>query len=144
MKKLINALARLRDFMYFLFTGVWYFLKCVVGRVSKKTLKENAALITVVVLFFASAKVLRWLDPTAGVFDAGVLQVINLTLVKYAVYTMITWSSFKVLWPDLGHFLKYYFKDNFKLLTPWQKNCTSIFVYCFLLLVVVILSSSVV
>lgn len=144
MKTLLDKLKQIKGFLYMLITGTWYFLQGVIGTVTKKKIKEHSALITVVVLFFVSAKVLRWIDPTAGVFDAGVLQVINLTLVKYAVYTMITWSSFKVLWPDLGHFLKFYFADNFKSLTPWQKNCTSIFVYCFLLLVLVILSSSIV
>ncbi|RZL01295.1 MAG: hypothetical protein EOO89_30175, partial [Pedobacter sp.] len=87
MKTLIEKLNQIKGFLYMLITGTWYFLQGVIGIVTKKKIKEHSALITVVVLFFVSAKVLRWIDPTAGVFDAGVLQVINLTLVKYAVYT---------------------------------------------------------
>jgi len=105
-----------------------------------KTLKEYSALVTVVVLFFLSNTVLRWIDPTAGTYDAGVLQIINLSLVMMAVYQIAVWSIFKTLWPDLGIFMKHYFKETFLQLTPWEKSRLAVSVYGFLLLMLVLLS----
>ena len=110
---------------------------------ASKTLKEWTALVVVVLLFFASNSVLRWIDPTAGTYDAGVLQVINFTLVKFAIYSFVTWSCFKVLWPDLGNFMKNDFQFYFKTLQPWQKISISIFVFCFYFLMLVLLNGPV-
>lgn len=140
MNNLLKKLVQLKQLGLFLFHGAWYFLSAVFGRFPKKTFTECLTVILMVVLFFLSSTVLRWLDPTAGTFDAGVLQTINLTLVKYAVFLLVTWFSFGFIWPDLRHFMIYYFKSTFNQLTPWQKILFSSSIYCFHLLTLVVLS----
>lgn len=88
---------------------------------SKKVVKEFSALIAVYIFFYLSAYVLRWIDPTAGTYDIGVLQIINLSFVLVATFNAAAWSIFRVIWPELGYFMKYRFTNAFKQLTPWEK-----------------------
>ena len=86
-----------------------------------KKLKEYGAIIGNVLLFFAAQYVLRWIDPTAGTYDAGVLQSINLSLVKAAVCFSCGWLAFSAFWPDQKAYLKTLFNHEFKNLNEWQK-----------------------
>jgi|GEM_PF-2294782 len=60
-------------------------------------------------LFCFSSGPLRWLDPTAGTFDAGVLQVPILAAVWWFFAVAVAWAglraSFPTLddWIDAGH-----------------------------------------
>lgn len=58
-----------------------------------------------VVLFFASAPMLRAMDPTAAVFDAGVLQVVLFGAVVFLTCTGLTWISLKLAFPKIYQFL---------------------------------------
>jgi len=90
-----------------------------------KKVKEYSAIIVNLLLFFAAQYVLRWIDPTAGTYDAGVLQSINLSLVKAAVCFTCGWLAFGVFWPDQKTYLKHFFSNEFKSLSPWQKTLVS-------------------
>jgi len=95
-----------------------------------KKVKEYGAIIANLLLFFVAQYVLRWIDPTAGAYDAGVLQSINLSLVKAAVCFTCGWLAFSAFWPDQKNYLKNIFNHEFKSLSPWQK----VLVSCSLLL----------
>lgn len=125
---LLNKLKKLRIFLAICYPKYYLPLQGYCSR-SVKKVKEYSALIIVVVMFFASREIIRWIDPTAGVYDAGVLQVINVTLIQQAFYQLVTWSIVVTLWPAIGNYFKKEFNLDFQKLTPWKKICTSLFVY---------------
>lgn len=100
-----------------------------------KTLKEYAALIAVVILFFIAPYILRMIDPTTASFDPGILHTIFAVLVMYAIYQAITWSITKTLWPAIGDYMKIgFFNNDFKSLKPLQKVLISLGLYFAILL----------
>src|SRR5690606_7712181 len=94
-----------------------------------KKVKEYAALIAMLSLFFISPYLLRALDPTAATFDAGVLQVIIVTLIQFSIFMAVTWSVVNTIWPDLGRYFKIHFSGEFNTLSSWQRVKVSLFVY---------------
>lgn len=138
--RLLDKIKLWKKVLSMLATGFYWLLSACIRSKTYKTIKEYTALIIMVALFFISTTVLRWLDPTAATFDAGVLQVINLTLVKMAVYSIVTWSIFQTIWPDLAIYFKSSFSSEFLTLKPCQKIFISLFVYFFYLLSLVLLS----
>jgi hypothetical protein len=106
-------------------------------------LKEYTALIVAIATFFISPYVLRWLDPTAAPYDAGVLQIMIYSVVSFAVFQAITWSIVKNIWPVVGTYFKELFNSEFLLLTPWQRQKVSLFVYFSILVLLVFLSRAI-
>jgi hypothetical protein len=107
---------------------------------SLKFLKEYTALIVAFVVFFTSPFLLRMLDPTAGTYDAGVLQVMIIGVVQFAVFQAITWSIVKNIWPAIGMYMKNYFNSDFLNLTPCKRIYISLFVYFSVFVLLVALS----
>jgi hypothetical protein len=105
-----------------------------------KFLKEYTALIMALVVFFAFPYIVRLWDPTAGSYDAGVLQVIVMATVQFAIYQAITWSVVKNIWPAIGVYMKSFFNNDFLNLEPWQRIMFSLFVYFAVLSALVTLS----
>lgn len=103
-------------------------------------IKEYTALITAFVVFFISPYLLRMIDPTAGAYDAGVLQVIIIGVVQFAVFQAITWSVVKNIWPAIGLYMKELFNKDFITLEPWQRILASLFVYFAVFAILVTLS----
>lgn len=140
MTTLFTKLKSLWDKLPALMTVLLNFLSAVMRSGAYKSLKEYSALIVVVVLFFASNYILRWIDPTAGTYDAGVLQIINLTLVMLAVFQLVGWSIYRTIWPDLGTYMKHFFTEDFKALQPWERIRLALFVWCFYIGILALLS----
>ncbi|MGY4385638.1 hypothetical protein ACVWYN_002684 [Pedobacter sp. UYP24] len=105
-----------------------------------KFIKEYIALIMAFVVFFISPYLLKMIDPTAGAYDAGVLQVIIMAIVQFAVFQAVTWSVVKNIWPAIGLYMKNFFNNEFLNLSSWQRICVSLFVYFSILAVLVTLS----
>ncbi len=77
------------------------------------------------VLFIASKRLLRDLDPTTAPFDLGWVQTILISAMRLLVFHGLTKYFLKYYWPVLDHYLAKRFNDHFNLLTPWQKVCIS-------------------
>jgi len=77
--------------------------------------------LTAVFVFIGSGPVLRWLDPTAGVFDAGFLQWIVLASVVYLWGIFMTWIGFQIAFKSLDILTDTpgWLAGTFLALPPW-------------------------
>jgi hypothetical protein len=106
-------------------------------------MKEYAATIVAVLLFFVTPPMIRLIDPTAGIYDAGVLQNINLTIISFCIYMTVTWTVIKNIWPDIGEYAKSgLFGVDFKNITSWQRLKVFLCLYLSLFALLAILSRS--
>jgi hypothetical protein len=110
---------------------------------SKMFFVKDYILITIAfAVFFLSPYALRFLDPTAGVFDAGILQSPVVGIFMFCVLLQFVWVIIQVIWPSISE----YFKDengfnaDFKNGTIWLRISVSLFIYFSLLLIVAFLS----
>jgi hypothetical protein len=85
----------------------------------------------------------RYYDPTAGTFDVDVLQVNITSIISLSIFCSVSWLMLKVIWPDMRYFFETEFGTAFKSLTSWQKVTTSLFIYCFIVLVLVMLNQAI-
>lgn len=91
-------------------------------------------------VWVASIPVLRWFDPTSGIFDAGVFQIPIFAVIQFFVYVSIAWMVLGLIYGTIRKYLKIDFKEEFQLLTPWQKIKLSYSVFFALLFVLVFLA----
>lgn len=91
-------------------------------------------------IFFFSPVLLRWIDPTAGTYDAGIFQIILFASICLLVFNGLTWMGIKQLFPELFIYFQNQFKDEFQKLTEWQRIKVSLFVWAFFLLCLVALA----
>jgi hypothetical protein len=105
-----------------------------------KFIKEHLAIFAAIAAFFAYPYVIRLLDPTAGTYDAGVLQIIVISVVMFVIFQWATWQVIKSIWPSLGQYAEHFFNNDFKDLLPWQKLRVFLFVYFSVLAAFVFLS----
>ena len=75
----------------------------------------------VLILWKLSMYVLRWLDPTSGVYDAGVFQILIFAVIQFFVFVSIAWLAMKFIYGTLRKYLQFDFKEDFKNLDTWQK-----------------------
>lgn len=94
------------------------------------------------VVWWVSIHVLRWFDPTSGVFDAGVFQIIIFTVIQFFVYLSIAWLAYRMLFGTPATYLKTDYKKEFKELTAWQRITFSYGLFAVLLCVLAYLSNS--
>jgi hypothetical protein len=87
-----------------------------------------------------SLDMLRWLDGTSGVFDAGVFQIIIFAIIQLFVYVSIAWMLFGITFGTLRMYLKYNYKKEFEKLSAWQRIILSYAVFFALLFALVLLS----
>ena len=95
-----------------------------------KTWKEELIGIPLALIaFFLMGPAIRWIDPEAGIYDAGVLQVINLSLVKVMSFTFFAWLAICFIFPEIWDSIQNKFDDYYNSLTPWEKVKTSLFIF---------------
>ncbi|TSA40724.1 MAG: hypothetical protein D4R57_01530 [Verrucomicrobiales bacterium] len=75
-------------------------------------------------LFLISPLVLRWYDPTAGVFDSGFLQAIVLAAVFTFSEGFFGWVLWQLIFASLDR-ITMDTKSNWGNLDKWTKECTS-------------------
>jgi hypothetical protein len=104
---------------------------------------EYVPLFIALLLFLFSPIALRFIDPTAGTYDVGVLQVMILAVISFCVFQAVVWMTLKVNWLPLRKYFEHDFTDDFFNLTPCQKITISLSVYFFLFLLLVLLSKAI-
>lgn len=105
----------------------------------KQLFKKHHALVTIpaaILLFILSIPVLRWFDPTAAVFDAGVFQIIILSAIQLIVFLAFAWIMLGIVFGKHQEYLIHTMKTDFETLEPWQK--IRLVYYIFFLLVVLL------
>jgi len=111
--------------------------------VIKSFFKRFPEIITVpvaLVVWIISVRFLRFLDPTAAVFDAGVFQIPIFSIIQLLVYSSIAWLVLGLLFGTYKKYLLNNLKNDFKELTKWQKIRISYAIFFSLLLCLVALS----
>mgnify|MGYP000472102260 CR=1 FL=1 len=100
-----------------------------------KFLREWNELLTLpvaLILWWYSGDILRWIDPMAGVFDAGILQVFLLATIGLLFGHALIWLMLRLSAKEIySHFDD--FLNNNPNISPWQKGLFSLS-YFFLLL----------
>ena len=74
-----------------------------------------SALLAAVLLFWLSPRLLHWIDPTAGTFDAGYLQRPLVAGVFFFATTFFVWIAFQMEFATLNRWL-----DEGGFRTDWQ------------------------
>lgn len=85
-------------------------------------------------LFWFARPLLRWVDPTSGVFDAGVLHVFFAGLVIYLLSIAAIWLLIRLTYKFLYVYLDVQIEIDFKTLTNFQKCVLSLGFFSVLLL----------
>ena len=96
-------------------------------------IKEHLAIVLAIASFFLYPYVIRLIDPTAATYDAGVLQIIVISIIMLTIFQWATWRIVNGLWPALADYAKHFFNNDFKSLPSWQKIKVFLFVYFSLL-----------
>ncbi len=94
-----------------------------------KVWRELSSLAVGLILWIHSAVFLRWIDPTAGMYDAGVFQVYLFAIIGIFVLHGIVRILMKLIWPTSEHYLDHHFREDFKTISPWQKLKLSTFIF---------------
>lgn len=93
-------------------------------------------------VLWASTYVIRMIDPTAGSFDAGVVQTVFLAIFKLVVFGWVSWlilrHGFKELW---DYFNKYFF-DDWKAAGAEFRVKTAFIVFLTIILILALLDSA--
>jgi hypothetical protein len=102
----------------------------------KNEYKENPQILWLLILLIiwaVSIPFLRWIDPTAAIFDAGIFQIPIYGTILFVFALFISWQVLRVIYSSMHTYLKTTFKEDFKKFTPWQKTLVSLSVFFLLL-----------
>lgn len=91
-------------------------------------------------VWIVSIPLLRLIDNTSAVYDAGVFQVIIFAVLQLLVYASISWLVMGLLFGTFRTYLLRELKSDFERLEKWQKICASYFIFFSLLVSLVLLS----
>ena len=105
-----------------------------------KVWRELFSLVVGLLLWVKSGILLRYLDPTAGTYDAGVFQVYLFAIIGLFVLHGIVRILMKLIWPSMDDYLDHEFTQDFQTLSPWQKLKLSSSIFFAFLLAVVLLA----
>lgn len=82
-----------------------------------------------ILLWWLSCDVLRSIDPTAGVYDAGILQVFLLATVGLLFIHALAWLILKIVAPEIYRLLDDYLVKHNSNISEWQKLKFSLVYY---------------
>ncbi|WP_378182048.1 hypothetical protein [Aquimarina sp. SS2-1] len=105
-----------------------------------KVWREFSSLAVGLILWIHSAVFLRWIDPTAGTYDAGVFQVYLFAIIGIFILHGIVRILMKLIWPTSENYLDHHFRNDFNTITPWQKLKLSTFIFFAFLFAVALLA----
>ena len=90
-----------------------------------------------VVLFWLGGALIRWIDPTSGLFDGGIFQIIIFAIAAFLFLHGMAWIVLKITFPKAYRFLDDQFEEEMELspsvgtnLTIYQK-CVLVLLYFF-------------
>lgn len=102
--------------------------------------QELWGLPVLILVWWISPSLLRFIDPTAATYDAGIFQVILFTIIQFLTYNMVAWIVIRLTFPSVFNYFQKLFINDFKSIQIWHKLVLSLSLYCFLLLELAILS----
>jgi hypothetical protein len=124
------------------FLGLLKALIAIVRRFFKRH-PEFVTLPIALCVWLVSVPVLRMLDATAAVFDAGIFQIPVFSTIQMLVYLAVAWAVLKLVFGRFYKFMRNEMKWNFEQLTPWQKLKLAYSVYFLLFASLVLLARSI-
>lgn len=96
--------------------GIWDFLK--------SQYKANPQILWIPIflgIWGVAEIIIRWVDPTAGLFDAGIFQIPLYTAILFIVFMLVAWQTIRITFGELYRYVKDKFKDDFQKLSEWEK-----------------------
>jgi glucan phosphoethanolaminetransferase (alkaline phosphatase superfamily) len=85
-------------------------------------------------IFFFSAPALRWLDPTAAVFDFGILQKLLLCTLAMLTINTAVFMGIKFNFPSVYDYYKKTLSTDLNHIRPWQRIQLFLWLYVSLFL----------
>lgn len=92
-------------------------------------------------LFWAGGALIRWIDPTSGLFDPGIYQIILFVVGAFLIFHGVAWFLLKITFPKAFNFLSEEFEEeisrpvNDPIPQDWKlskyQKCVLIFLYFF-------------
>lgn len=117
--------------------------KGVIKKIVKAILTWKEELFSIplaLLIYFFSPYALRWIDPTAGTYDAGIFQIIIFGTVSLLIYNGLAWMGVKQVFPEVFSYFQNTFKKDFQSLQSCQKIVISLCIWGFLLVSFIFLS----
>ena len=108
----------------------------------KNQYNSNPQILWIPILFIVwaiVAPILRWIDPTAAIFDLGIFMIPVYAIIIFLISTFFVWIFLKKVYGSLYKYLKSGFKTDFETLQPCQKIIISFSVFFLLLFCLVAL-----
>ena len=104
----------------------------------KNQYKANPQILWIPILFIIwaiVAPILRWIDPTAAIFDLGIFMIPVYAIIIFLISTFFVWLFLKKVYGTIYKYLKDEtgFKKDFETLTSCQKIIISLSVFFLLL-----------
>lgn len=95
-------------------------------------------------LWYYSADLIRFFDPTAAAYDGGIFQIILFTVIQVLVYNAVAWLIIKITFPDIYKYLDSFLEANLKLsrehITVWEKSKIALWLFTLYFLALVVLA----
>ena len=102
----------------------------------KNQYKANPQILWIPILFIIwaiIAPLLRWIDPTAAIFDLGIFMIPVYAIIIFLISTFFVWMFLKKVYGTIYNYLKSGFKKDFEKLASCQKIIISLAVFFLLL-----------
>src|SRR5574344_1780664 len=104
----------------------------------KNQYKANPQILWIPITFIIwaiIAPILRWIDPTAAIFDLGIFMIPVYAIIIFLISTFFVWLFLKKVYGTIYKYLKDHsgFKKDFEKLTACQKIIISLSVFFLLL-----------
>ena len=104
----------------------------------KNQYKANPQILWIPITFIIwaiIAPILRWIDPTAAIFDLGIFMIPVYAIIIFLISTFFVWIFLKKVYGTIYKYLKDQsgFKTDFEKLTPCLKIIISLSVFFLLL-----------
>ncbi len=108
-----------------------------------KARNEYSLLIYAFGIWVSYPFIARVFDPTTVSLDPIYIQLNLYAAVGLCISVTFTWIVIKAIWPGFCTYFETEFTNDFKELEKWQKIVISLFLYCFFVWVMVMLSQNI-
>ena len=96
------------------------------------------------ILWYFSDTFLRWLDPTAATYDAGIFQIILFSIIQFFIFSGVIWIYIKITFPEVYKYLDDTLGDNLdpknEKMTQWEKSKIVLWLFSLFLMGIILLS----
>jgi len=122
-------------------------MKAFLNNIWKKTVdfcKRNPEILAIpigLIVWKFSVYILRFLDPTSAVYDAGIFQIPIFAIIVLFVFVSTAWLFLKLIFGTARRYLSTEFKNDFQKLEKWQKIKLSYAIFFALIFILTILST---